>query len=139
MRMLAVLVVLLAVLIGVVPYFNNCYHEGKLLALANGKQVPMKCHWTAQGEIVLAIPLLGVGILLAFSRCKETQRALAIAGALLGAGVILLPTALIGVCGMAGASCNLVMKPATILGGILVIAVCLAAFLLSLRNGGQDG
>jgi hypothetical protein len=133
-RVLAILIVILAILIGVVPLFFNCQHDGKALTLADGRQVPMKCYWTARASLLVAVPLLAVGLLLAFSRQRETRRALALLGAIGGILVILLPTWLIGVCQHPGASCNLVMKPALILMGILVIVASLAGLALSSRR-----
>jgi hypothetical protein len=130
----AVLIVILAILVGTLPYFFNCQYDGKALTLENGRQVPMKCYWTAQASLAVAIPLLAVGLLTAFSRQKETLRALAIVGAILGIVVILLPTRLIGVCQHPGASCNLVMKPALVFAGILVIGVSLVSLVISHRR-----
>ena len=134
MRIPAILIATLAIIIGVVPFFFNCQYDGKALTLADGRQVPMKCYWTARASLALAVPLLAVGLLLAFSRKEETRRALTLLGAVVGVVVILLPTWLIGVCQHPGASCNLVMKPTLILAGILVIGVCLAGLALSLRG-----
>jgi hypothetical protein len=133
-RVLAILIVILAILIGVVPFFFNCEHDGKALTLADGRQVPMKCYWTARASLVVAILVLALGLLLAFSRQQETRRALALLGAIAGVLVILLPTWLIGVCQHPGASCNLVMKPALILMGILVIVASVAGLVLSSRR-----
>jgi hypothetical protein len=129
-----VLIVILAILIGTLPYFFNCQYDGKALTLENGRQVPMKCYWTAQASLAVAVPLLVVGLLIAFSRQKETLRALALVGAILGTMVILLPTRLIGVCQHPGASCNLVMKPALIFAGSLVIGVSLVCLVISHRS-----
>jgi hypothetical protein len=133
-RVLAILIVILAILIGLVPQFFNCQYDGNALTLADGRQVPMKCYWTARASLLVAIPLLVMGLLLAFSRQRETRRALALLGAIAGILVILLPTWLIGVCQHPGASCNLVMKPALILMGILVIVASLAGLALSSRR-----
>jgi hypothetical protein len=130
----AVLIVILAILIGTLPHFFNCQYDGKALTLENGRQVPMKCYWTAQASLAVAVPLLVVGLLIAFSRQKETLRALALVGAILGTMVILLPTRLIGVCQHPGASCNLVMKPALIFAGSLVIGVSLVGLVISQRS-----
>jgi hypothetical protein len=136
-RIPAVAIAILAILIGVVPSFFNCQYDGKTLVLANGREVPMKCYWTARAALVVAVPLLAVGFLMAFSRRAETLRALGILGAILGAMAILLPTLLIGVCQHAGASCSLVMKPTLILAGILVIVVSLVSAVVSARRAGQ--
>jgi hypothetical protein len=134
MRIPAILIATLAILIGVVPFFFNCQYDGKALTLADGRQVPMKCYWTARASLALAVPLLTVGLLLVISRKEETRRALTLLGAVIGVLVILLPTWLIGVCQHPGASCNLVMKPTLILSGILVVGVSLAGLVLSLRG-----
>jgi hypothetical protein len=138
-RVLAILIVILAILIGLVPQFFNCQYDGKGLILADGRQVPMKCYWTARASLVVAIPLLVVGLLLAFSRQREPRRALALLGVIDGILVILLPTWLIGVCQHPGASCNLVMKPALILMGILVIVASLISLVLSSRPRSVPG
>src|SRR5512139_3667664 len=122
-RVAAVLIVILAVLIGVIPLFTDCQSQGASITLENGRQIPMKCHWTGRGELVLAIPLLAVGVLLFFSRRKETQMAMGIMGVILGVLVILLPTVLIGVCMSADMLCNSVMKSSLILMGSLVLVI----------------
>jgi hypothetical protein len=130
----AALIVILAILIGTLPHFFNCQYDGKALTLENGRQVPMKCYWTARASLAVAIPLLAVGLLMAFSKQKEALRALTLVGAVLGGMVILLPTRLIGVCQHPGASCNLVMKPALIFAGILVIGISLVSLVVSERK-----
>ncbi|HOG46541.1 MAG TPA: DUF4418 family protein [Anaerolineae bacterium] len=127
MKLIAALLLASALLVAGIPYLSNCQHDGKMLALANGSQAPMRCYWTARGEVALAVPLAGLALALGVSRRKETRRLLALPGALLGLGVAALPTYLIGTCTMAEASCNLVMKPALALLGIVVAASSLAA------------
>ena len=134
MKTPAILIAILAILIGIVPYFFNCQYDGKALTLANGRQVPMKCYWTAQAALVVAVPLLVVGVMMAFSQRRETMRALTILGAILGLFAILLPTQLNGVCQHPGASCNLVMKPALIFMGVLVISISLVSLVISERR-----
>jgi hypothetical protein len=134
MKISASVLAVLAVIIGVVPLFFNCQHDGKALTLANGREVPMKCYWTARAAVAVAVPLLAVALFLAFSQHRETRRALSVLGAILGGLTILLPTRLIGVCQHAGASCNLVMKPTLILAGVLVIAVALASLVVVERR-----
>jgi hypothetical protein len=134
MKTLGVLIMVLAVLIAVVPLFFNCHHDGKDATLANGMKVPMKCFWTAMAAIATAVPLFGVGLLQAASRQRATRRSLGIVGGLLGAMVIALPTVLIGVCAHPDASCNLVMKPALIFMGILVIGISLTSLAVPERR-----
>jgi len=123
MKFSSILIILLAILIGVVPYFFNCQYDGKMLTLENGKQIPMKCYWTARSSSTIAVILLAIGIISGLAKKVETLRALNILGIMLGVVVVLLPTWIIGVCTHPGASCNLVMKPALIFMGVLVAAI----------------
>jgi len=134
MKIAAVAIVILALVIGLVPQFTDCQSQGRALTLQNGKTVPMKCHWTAIAEIGMAVPLLGLGAVTAVSKRKESRRIIAGLGALLGLFVILLPTALIGVCASADMLCNSVMKPTLVLGGILIIAISAVTLILSERQ-----
>ncbi len=137
MKALGIAIIVLALLVAIVPTNYNCEHDGKSLTLADGRQVPMRCYWTARAELGLALPILGVGVVMATSRHRNAVRTLGMIGTLLGVVVALLPTYLIGVCtGMAG-SCNLVMRPAMILVGTLLVAASLAAIALSWRQREQ--
>jgi hypothetical protein len=115
----------LALVIAIVPIFTDCLANGKTLTTADGRSVPMKCHWTAIAEIGLAIPLALVGILNFTSKRKETLRSLNLISLALGALVILFPTVLIGVCANPDMPCNMIEKPTLILSGIVVMAASL--------------
>jgi hypothetical protein len=134
MKLSAVLLIILAVVIAVVPPLTECAHEGKALTTADGRQVPMKCHWTAIASISMAVPLLVTGVMQWFNKRKETRRSLSILGAIMGAFVILFPTALIGVCTHPDATCNLIMRPTLIFMGALVIGVNLFDLLVVERR-----
>jgi hypothetical protein len=125
MKAAAIIMILLAVVIGVLPQFTDCESQGRSLTLANGREIPMKCHWTARAEIGLAVPLLFTGMLMTTTRRKETLRNLSMVGATLGAFVIMLPTVLVGVCANPDMICNSLMKPSLILSGALVIGLSL--------------
>jgi hypothetical protein len=133
MKIAAVIMILLSVMIGVIPMFTDCESQGRALTLADGRQIPMKCHWTAQAETALAVPLFATGALLTKSKKKETLRNLGILGVILGVFVILLPTALIGVCGNPDMICNSIMKPTLILTGSLVVALSLFGVVKSFQ------
>lgn len=133
-KVLGVALIAMALAIAVVPHFTDCLSQGNLLTLANGATQPMKCHWSAQSEIGLGIPLVGVGAVLAFSNRKTTLLGISILGILLGAMVITVPNALIGTCGMATHICNTAMKPAlNVLGG-LAVAGSLGGMVLARRS-----
>lgn len=131
MKVAAGLVMVLAVLVAAVPMFTDCESAGRMLTLANGREVSMKCHWTGRAELALSVPLFAVGALMMFSRRKESRRNLGIAGTTLGIVAILLPTNLIGVCMNPDMPCVSTMKPALILMGALVIGIGLVTVALS--------
>jgi hypothetical protein len=134
MKIAAVLMILLSGLIGIIPMYTDCESHGRAITLADGRQIPMKCHWTAQAETAMAVPLFATGALLTTSKRKETLRNLSILGAILGVFVMLLPTALIGVCANPEMICNSVMKPTLLLTGGLVVALSLFGVYKSFRT-----
>jgi len=119
MKVAGAVILILALAIAIVPQFTDCHSQGKVMQMANGMTAEMKCFWTAMASIALGIPLGLSGILLAFSKRRETRTMLAAMGATLGAAVILIPTLLIGVCPSSMMLCNMVLKPTLILGGAL--------------------
>ena len=91
MKVIASILIVLALVVGIVPQFTDCAAQGRPpLELANGKTVPMKCAWTAQAEIATGSLLGLTGILLFISKRKETQRALGFLGDALGIFIVLL-------------------------------------------------
>jgi len=119
------LIIALALVIGIVPVFTDCLANGRSLTTAEGKVVPMKCHWTALAEIGLAVPLAMVGVSNILSKRKETAATTNLFGGALGALVLLFPTFIIGVCANSAMPCNLIEKPTLLFSGILVVAVSL--------------
>jgi uncharacterized membrane protein YkvI len=125
-------IIVLAIALAVVPMFTDCQSAGRSLTLENGRQIPMKCHWTGQAELGLGLPLVAIGLVMIFSRSKESRRVLGITGMSLGGVAILLPTMLIGVCMNPDMPCVSIMKPAEVLAGTLVIGVSLGVVVTSL-------
>jgi uncharacterized membrane protein HdeD (DUF308 family) len=126
-KILAVILVVLALVVIIVPQFTNCDADGRSLTLEGGKQVPMKCLWSARAELGLGIPLLVLGIIMLLTRRKETTRSLSILGVVQGILIILVPTSLIGVCMSSEMDCNSILKPTMLVAGILTILVSLVA------------
>ena len=112
----------LALVVIIVPLFTDCQSQGRSLTTSTGSIIPMKCHWTAIAEMALGIPLLLLGILYLVNKTNETLRSLSLVSLALGVLVILLPTALIGVCAKNEMICNMIMRPVLILTGTLVVA-----------------
>ena len=139
MKVLGVVIVVLALVMAIVPLFTDCESQGRSIELASGKTIPMKCHWTGRAALAMAFPLAAVGLLLAFSRRKETQRALSIVAAVSGIMVILLPTVLIGVCSSPDMICNMIERGALILAGVLTVACGVVGFLMARKADQPTG
>lgn len=132
-KSMGILLIILALVIAIVPIFTDCLANGRQLETADGRFVPMKCHWTALAEMGMAVPLALLGVFNFTSKRKETFRTLNIVGLALGAMVILFPTMLIGVCSNKMMPCNMIELPTLIMSGILVIGAS-AVTLWSTRN-----
>jgi hypothetical protein len=131
MKVAGIAIVVLALVIGIVPQLTECKTG---MALASGMTAPMKCHWTAQAALGLAIPIAAVGALLASGRRRESFRNLGIVAMGLGAVTVLLPTVLIGVCASPMMLCNSVMQPVLILAGTLLAAAGLVTVVGAQRR-----
>ena len=137
MRVIGVILLIAAIAIAVVPQFTDCESQGRALTLQNGRTVPMKCHWTAEAALGLALPLAIVGALTLFRGKKPGAGNLGVVGAGMGAIAVLLPTALIGVCASPDMVCNSVMRPFLILTGTVVTIASAAGFLIASRESAR--
>jgi hypothetical protein len=127
-------IIVLALVIGILPVFTDCLSQGRVMTLANGMTVPMKCHWTGIAEIGVAIPLGLVGIFEIIGKRKETFNFLSGTGAVLGVLAIMFPTTLIGVCANPAMLCHMVMRPGLIMSGALVIGASVVVFAFSRKT-----
>ncbi len=132
-RLFGIIILVMAFVVAILPQFSTCESQGRLLSLANGNSVPMKCSWTARGEFALSLPLMAVGALMVVSR-REGSRNLAIVGGILGIFVALLPVSVIGVCATPTMLCASVMKPAMMAAGTIIAASCVASVFVSQRE-----
>lgn len=139
MKVIAIILVVLALVVIIAPSFYTCASQGKAIKLPSGKTIPMKCLWTARSEIGLGVLLLAVGILLFISRELESRRFISILALILGVFIILFPTTLIGVCMNPDMPCVVVMKPLLLLAGIITGALGIAATAWNFTRKPQTG
>ncbi len=132
-KFLGITLIILALAIAIIPAFTDCQSQGKSIALANGKTIPMKCHWTGVAEMTTGIPLLAVGAMMIASRRRRYLQSLGVLGTILGIIAILLPNTLIGVCSST-MPCNTIMQPSLTILGSLAIVTSLGGLALSLRE-----
>jgi hypothetical protein len=130
MKIIGAFLIVLALVSAIAPQFLDCQSQGRSLALANGKTVPMKCHWSAVAELALGFPLGAAGLMMITSKRKETFRVSSIIGAVLGGLVIAVPTVLIGVCASNMMLCLSTMQPLLILTGTLTVAASLVGLFI---------
>lgn len=108
---------------------------GKLLELANGNQVPMKCHWAGQAAMAASAILL-VAALMALLAKKE-YKGLMVVTAASGVVLLLIFTSLIGVCASETMRCQI--TKAWGMGAGAVAVVTSLVNLLSGREGQIPG
>jgi hypothetical protein len=164
MKVLAVLIVVVALAIIIVPQFTNCEYGkehpatidmktseagvvqyasmGSMDAGAAEASVPyrmMKCFWSARAEIIAGVPLLALGVLLFFARRKETIRVIGIVTIVIGVLTILIPTTVVGTCANSAMVCNTEMKPALLVCGGITVALGIAVLVLGEMRRPSDG
>jgi hypothetical protein len=167
-KVLAVLVIIVALVVIIVPQFTNCEYGkdnaatksitiikvGSASAVsyasmsstmdgADAAALPyrmMKCFWSARAELIAGIPLLALGALLLFARRKETTRVLGILTVIAGVLTIMIPTTIVGTCANSMMVCNTEMKPTLLIAGGITIALGIAALVIGeMRREGGDG
>ena len=113
----ALIISILGLLVAVAPYtFAKVCDIGEKV---------MKCHWTARAELFVGLAVAALALLKLVSDNWQYQLALNAGIALNAVGIILFPTALIGVCGKAMMHCHSVTQPTLIVLGILIILATL--------------
>ena len=132
----AAVTVVLGILIAVAPQ--------TFASVCKVTEKSMKCFWTARAEIFLGISIAVFAVLQIIFALKESniQANLALTFAIItnAIGVILVPSALIGVCAKPIMHCHSVTKPFLIVAAILIIlAVALQTALALLQRSKKTG
>lgn len=134
MKGFAVVFIVLSIFLIIFPQFFDCESQGRAIELPNGKTVPMKCHWSAVGEIAVGIPLLASGIILLITKQRSVKISMGIMGIILGVMAALIPGYLIGVCGVGTMICRQVMLPAILLASGLVVLVGILVVIIAANH-----
>lgn len=101
---------------------------GKMLDLANGNQVPMKCHWAGQAAMALSVILLVCALVALL--VKKDHRKLMIVTVVTAVMIFLVFTSLIGVCASETMRCQ-----STALWGKIAAVVAFVSALAELLSG----
>ena len=101
---------------------------GKMLELANGNQVPMKCHWAGQAAIAICVIILVAAV--AALLVKKDYKGLMIVTAVAGVMLFLVFTNLIGVCANEEMRCNV-----TKIWGMGAAGIVIATSIINLISG----
>lgn len=101
---------------------------GKMLDLANGNQVPMKCHWAGQAAIAICVIIVAAAVMALLA--KRDHKRLMVVTAVAAAVLFLVFTSLIGVCASAEMRCQ-----TTKIWGIGAAAVIFVTSLIELLSG----
>ena len=115
-----------AVLIGAIKIWAPVC--GKMLELANGNQVPMKCHWAGQAAIAISVIILAAAVMALLA--KKEYKGLMVVNAVAAVVLFLVFTSLIGVCASETMRCQV-----TKIWGIGAAAVSFATSLINLLSG----
>ena len=101
---------------------------GKMLDLANGNQVPMKCHWAGQAAIAVSVIILAAAVMALLA--KKEYKGLMVVTTVAGIVLFLVFTKLIGVCASEAMRCNV-----TKVWGMGAAAVTVITSLINLLSG----
>jgi hypothetical protein len=94
----------------------------------------MKCHWTARAELGIGLGIVLLAVLSIVFASKEVRAGLLLGIATLSSNSILIPTALIGVCGGEHMQCNALTRPALLVIGVISIVIALVQTVILLRQ-----
>lgn len=117
-------VLLLGILIAIVPQFIFPVCDGSI-ETASGKQVPMRCHWTAVAELGTGALIAIGGILLLMVKEPGTQLGISLMTLFSAVLALLFPVWLIGVCPSPLMPCHAGTLPALVLLSLFTMVILL--------------
>ena len=99
-----------------------------MLELANGNQVPMKCHWAGQAAIAVSVIIIAAAVMALLA--KQEYKGLMIVNTVAAVILFLVFTSLIGVCASETMRCQI-----TKIWGIGAAAAIFGTSLINLLSG----
>jgi len=93
----------------------------------------MRCHYTAEAEIVVGSMVVLFALMLIFTRRSESWMVIGLGEAALGVWAILVPVYLIGMCNSSTMECRTIAEPILIFEGLLTIMISLYLVLKGWR------
>lgn len=97
----------------------------------------MKCHWSAQAEIAVAVVLAVIGLAVLFCKSPEGRRMLNLCGAGAGVSAILIPASLIGYCAKPEMACRMLTFPVVYAVAVIVILASAVSFFWLTKHPGE--
>lgn len=128
-KILSVLYVILSVLLIVGPK--------SIFAVCEVEEKPMKCYWSTQAIIALAVILLVIAVLFFIADSAQTKIMLSVVTIGAAAMVILIPAKLIGGCGKMTMACRSLTFPAFYVIGIVFIVSAIVEIALAQKEKAQ--
>ncbi len=92
-----------------------------IFPVCSAGEMKMRCYYTAQWELVVGLLAVFAGLSLFFITDEKIKTVVSAVQVILGALIILIPTAIIGVCGSPMMHCVTVTKPALLVIGVLEV------------------
>ena len=108
-----------------------------IFPVCNGA-MKMRCQDTAQAELIVGLLAACIGAGLIFVAKKKIRLILLALAVVSGIFIILIPTALVGVCGSPMMHCVTVTRPALIVTGTLLILVSAVSIFLTLGAASSE-
>lgn len=121
-KILSVIYMILSVLLIVGPK--------SIFAVCKVEEKPMKCYWSTQAVMALAVILLVIAVLFFLADSSQTKIMLSVITIVTATMIILIPAKLIGGCGKMTMACRSLTFPAFyVIGGILIMSAVVECIL----------